>query len=76
MKDDGGPAFPVDIVHGDGSMTYHPGMSLRDWFAGMATDADVKRWLPKAEAEVGLGGNPREYAKYLYADAMMKARKV
>lgn len=33
---DGGPAFPVSGPNGD-----HPGMSLRDWFAGQAMAAMV-----------------------------------
>ena len=31
--DDGGPAFPCNSPNGKET---HPGMSLRDWFAGMA----------------------------------------
>ena len=65
---DGGPAFPFrhaveDRVH------YSPGMSLRDWYAGMAMQ--------------GMQGNP-EYDRntssqlaqqsYVMADAMLKAR--
>lgn len=36
MKDNGGPAFPFEIEHGDGSFTNYTGMTLRDWFAGQA----------------------------------------
>jgi hypothetical protein len=36
MKDDGGPAFPHNLEMEDGSFDQLPGMSLRDWFAGMA----------------------------------------
>jgi hypothetical protein len=38
-KNDGGPAFPVpEKIDQDGGIsgTSHPGMSLRDWFAGQA----------------------------------------
>ena len=38
MKD-GGPAFPSKTLTGASTALhdiYHPGMSLRDWFAGMA----------------------------------------
>ena len=38
MKD-GGQAFPAEqgyIADGTMNQTYEPGMSLRDWFAGMA----------------------------------------
>ena len=40
--DDGGPAFPLEGQYlEDGEVVYMPGMSLRDWFAGMAL-AQVK----------------------------------
>ena len=72
---DGGPAFPMPRFH-----TWQdevPGMSLRDWFAGQASEADI-------EAHEGGEVHPftarvynkrtREQAKYAYADAMLKAR--
>ena len=39
---DGGPAFPINSAQLDESGAYtvlKPGMSLRDWFAGMAMQA-------------------------------------
>ena len=78
-KNDGGPAFPrapfdVNDYTGDGS----PGMTMRDWFAATATEADV-RWHRHASRD--WAGNPRddecspEVAKFRYADAMLEARK-
>jgi hypothetical protein len=64
-KDDGGPAFPTL-----GSAHEIPGVSLRDWFAGMTLS--------------GLASDPEFYnlsyemtAKIVYkqADAMIEARK-
>jgi hypothetical protein len=62
---DGGPAFPVLYV------TLHTGMSLRDWFAGMALQGKATRL-----------SNPHEHRDLLaadcydIADAMLKAREV
>ena len=71
MKEDGGPAFPVPSYHmGEGVyMSPHPGMSLRDWFAGMTL--------------AGMNANPlwdeqeiETIAAYAYsqADAMLTER--
>jgi hypothetical protein len=60
---DGGPAFP----QGDDSAWY--GMTLRDWFATHATDADI--------ADIQHGTKfTREQARYRYADRMLWAREV
>ncbi len=61
---DGGPAFPVhDLgIHG----TY--GMSLRDWFAGMAMQAWLSGGARSAEIVVA-------ESAYRYADAMLAARE-
>jgi hypothetical protein len=86
---DGGPAFPRpasignDYVTGESGVVVDPqmGMSLRDWFAGMAmqglcSDAQMQRDLSN---EYGLKGEAlREfYAKHAYmlSDAMLKARQ-
>ena len=59
--DDGGAAFPVG-----GSISSRPGMSLRDWFAGQAMRAcATSDPTPEAAARWS----------YLYADAMLSARK-
>lgn len=73
-KDDGGPAFPETRWDDKTRQEVQwSGMSLRDWFAGKATDTDVERWMDIMYAN----NTPvtREEAKYLYADAMLKARQ-
>lgn len=66
-KDDGGPAFP----------TYSAvGMSLRDYFAAHAADADLWPYLTKFDPEqkISVPAMSREQARYAYADAMLAAR--
>ena len=43
-KDNGGPAFPVvPTMEGAGQWGYaYPGMTLRDWFAGMADVTNIQ----------------------------------
>jgi hypothetical protein len=79
---DGGSAFPVHANHAviDGRVVsiHETGMTLRDWFAGQATEEDI-------EAHTGGDIHPqtgrlydqrtREQAKYAYADAMIAARE-
>lgn len=68
-KDNGGPAFPAH--HFDLAENEH-GMTLRDYFAARAMQADIASvsrghdWIPHAEV----------FAKsaYVMADAMLKAR--
>jgi len=62
-RDDGGPAF----AHGDPTHGGDPGMSLRDYFAGQASEEDV-------QAHYLAAGSSRERAKYAHADAMLEAR--
>jgi hypothetical protein len=70
---DGGPAFPrhaLEIKLPDGSVVpKDPGMTLRDWFATHATDADI--------ADIQHGTKfTREQARYIHADRMLWAREV
>lgn len=65
MKADGGPAFP--------NVSGHDGMSLRDWFAGMALSRiagsnfdHTTKALPKL--------NDISEECYAYADAMLAER--
>ena len=65
---DGGPAFPVLSVE-------HTGMSLRDWFAGHASENDIRRHQSIIERSNGYTYMPSiEECKYAYADEMLKAR--
>jgi hypothetical protein len=64
-------------------------MTLRDYFATHASEEDIKYWQPTGELveRVAItssgkvvyqesGKYTREQARYLYAEAMLKARKV
>ena len=72
IKEDGGPACPVSTSneaegHQDGPNTWqHPGMALRDWFAGQFLATYVADGIPKAE-KIAL-------ACYEMADAMLAER--
>ncbi len=61
-KEDGGQAFPVGgVMQGDG-------MSLRDWYAGMALQGLIAH---------GIGDKTDQIVaevSYMVADAMLKAR--
>ena len=80
-KKDGGPAYPGKRKNGfhiepiDGMNTQVddfedvPGMTMRQWYAGRATDNDVK-WMQEI---LTLNDEPdsRIAAKFAYADAMI-----
>ena len=75
MKD-GGPAFPCNGIEDDPdfpgalqSVSYS-GMSLRDWFAGMAMQGQII-------ADQRAADNPEKAAEWAYAnaDAMIKERE-
>lgn len=80
IKNDGGPAFPApyDLHHTHtGQPTGDSGMSLRDWFAGMALHgllADGK--LTPAARQHGEHGAIASISgvAFQFADAMLKAR--
>ena len=63
---DGGPAFPTALMS-NGPHEY--GMSLRDWFAGMA--------LQGLLAAPSTSGNAEQFAgvAYCHADAMLAERE-
>jgi hypothetical protein len=63
-RDDGGPAF----AHGDHTNGGHPGMSLRDWFAGQALAGLLA-------SNQGQNQNELAWLAYAAADAMLAARK-
>ncbi len=70
---DGGPAFPVHADHVTFNdrvvAAHHPGMSLRDYFAGQALTGLL---VQPAEAEFGTAHFAA--ASYAMADAMLAAR--
>ena len=85
--DNGGPAFPhIDSACG----RFDPGMTLRDYFAAKASDKDIdkmREFVPAVDKVKDLGDgnkrvfygaepdNWRQVARYLHADAMLKARQ-
>lgn len=74
-KNDGGPAFPCEqheTQEGTWNQTFEPGMSLRDWFAGMALQG-----LASATDASGAwtGADPTVANQaYRIADAMLAER--
>ena len=69
MKD-GGPAFPLCRTEADGrNDCLSMGMSLRDWFAGMALPAVVR-----IQADCGITIEEAAYESYMWADAMIAER--
>lgn len=70
MRKDGGPAFPRVVDYHDGDYEIEPGMSLRDWFAGMALAGMMAN--PEALNEM-----ITDYARacYAFADAMLAERE-
>ncbi len=70
MKNDGGPAFPIPpIDNGPGNIKSQakPGMTLRDYFAGLAMQGIITDTLDAYE-DVATQA-------YKQADAMLKARE-
>lgn len=89
IKDTGGPAFPTyEFVQSHGQMIAVGGMTLRDYFAAHASEADIAPHLLGPWKDVVLtdytGARyvanktqtllPQAQARYLFADAMLKAR--
>jgi len=75
-KYNGGPAFPTEprgIVYGDA----YDGMTMRDWFAGQATDSDIKELMRIYDSAGRITDQyrTREQARYAFADLMLEARK-
>jgi hypothetical protein len=74
---DGGPAFPfgqISEITGQPINGYFaPGMSLRDWLAAHATDADIAAIQNPPHRAQNIS---RYEARYIHADAMLKAREV
>lgn len=71
--DDGGPAFPNlkwNVVDGTIEGTSDSGMSLRQWYAGQATDEDVQ-W---AKSQIGWKYTRIQH-RFYFADAMIAAGK-
>jgi hypothetical protein len=68
-------AFPIAIDFGD-VVKYQDGMTLRDYFAAKASEADIAEYMPETLEEAKLYPNrTRQWARYQHADAMLKARE-
>lgn len=77
-NNDGGPAFPGVCVLTDGVWDgpgTKPGMSLRDYFAGLAMQAIIAKFPPQT-CNTGLDELDLMMARgaYEYADAMLAER--
>lgn len=68
---DGGPAFPGDDGWTDRGTHYH-GMSLRDWFAGMALQGAMPSYR-RGDCEVDMQALAKTC--YKFADAFLEERK-
>ena len=72
MKDDGGPAFPIKdhfiSQHGPGSVDA-PGMTLRDYFAAKAMQAQIAHTGGRYTA------SDIAISSYAVADAMIEKKK-
>lgn len=54
-----------------------PGMTLRDYFAAHASEQDVQHYCGQIRAASDIGVLPDNWptiARYMHADAMLKAR--
>jgi len=65
---DGGPAFPVFGMTGPDEYYRQKGMSLRNWFAGMALNGMLTRGAARGED----GAQINAADAYTIADAMLE----
>lgn len=84
---DGGPAFPQHLAFNPNNeavtagmyFAEGPGMSLRDWFAGMALQGILAAQTEEGSFEYGSRNPPHDtwvpYTCYKLADAMLAARE-
>jgi len=68
---DGGTAFPHTTVNKMGGFVLQPGMSLRDWFAGMAMQGLLSKDYYSFTSDL----DNAVIQAYKVADAMIEARK-
>lgn len=76
---DGGPAFPATTVHvlADGQVMRFegPGMSLRDWFAGMALQGMIASHGTAHSAWDTVAPDANASLAYTIANAMLRERE-
>lgn len=73
-KKDGGPTFPLAFRYDDQGQqmtAYQAGMTLRDHFATHASEADIRAAIEENPSAM----LTRPQARYVYADAMLRARE-
>ena len=68
---DGGPAFPMVLEHGDGAYTQVFGMSLRDYFAAAALTGILASYSNEQHINSAAVSAKEAYQR---ADAMIAAR--
>lgn len=76
--DDGGSAFPDSRVDEKGRMAFSPGMSLRDWLAGMAMQGYISSPQTLRIVLNGEHLHPTEAiesASYILADLMIAEKR-
>lgn len=64
-KDNGGPAFPVEVERG----VFAQGVTMRDYFAVKASDRDVNDVMNRSSINL-----TRTQARYIHADEMLLER--
>jgi hypothetical protein len=74
-KNDGGPAFPGEYFDEESSSCLTPGMSLRDWFAGMALQGMLASGRNVRATHRSTRTEALAIMCYQAADAMLKARE-
>ena len=75
QRDTSGPAFPHVKPQPQNFVSYHPGMSLRDWYAGQALPSILLRcWDDLQQAGEKTAVAAWASLAYAVADAMLAAR--
>lgn len=76
MTDNNIPAFPCAAFGASDDLVHQSGMTLRDWFAGMALQSFIKLNIELAKSgEEAMESEKVACIAYEMADAMMKARE-
>ena len=70
---DGGPAFPIAMSC---ETENYPGMTLRDWFAGIAMQGLLAHYGDVASIADDYGKTDLYFAAYNHADYMIAERSV
>jgi len=80
-KDNGGPAFPTVEANYHNENMRSEGLSIRDYFAAKASDADVASVMAEYMVNEDFGSIvishcsiTRQQARYMHADSMLLER--